>query len=102
MKWLEENRDMFSGHVYDPLLMTIDIEDAVNNAKFFENTIAQRDLVAFATENAEDANKLMTNLRNMKLRVNVVQVDPRANPDSFRPDHSKIKNSADLIGQVSH
>ena len=101
MKWLEENREMFSGQVYEPLIMTIDIQDAARNAKFFENTIAQRDLVAFAAENAEDANKLMTSLRDMGLRVNVLQVDPLANPDQFRPDYSKVQNNKDFIGFLS-
>ena len=49
-EWLQNNQDKFSGNVYGPLLMCIDVIEAEKNAKYLENTIANRDLVAFAAE----------------------------------------------------
>ena len=73
MKWLENNHDQFAGRVYDPLLLYIDVETAAQNS----HVIPMCDLQAFAAENANDANKLMRQFREiMKLRVNVVQVYP--------------------------
>ena len=53
----------FSGTVYDPIMMGIDVHDAPANAKYLENTIAARDLVAFAAENNEDVNQLTRQFR---------------------------------------
>ena len=60
MKWLENNQDQFAGHVYDPLLIHIDVENATQNAKNLENVIPIRDLQAFAAENANDANETIS------------------------------------------
>ena len=49
-EWLQINRGEFNGNVYGPILMCIDVIDAGNNAKYLENTIPYRDLVAFAAE----------------------------------------------------
>ena len=54
--------------------------------KYLENAIPARDLVAFAAENAEDVNKLTRQFRDvMKLKVNVVQVDPNSDPERMQP-----------------
>ena len=90
MEWLEKNRDKFSGRVYEPMLMLIDVQDAEANAKFLEAVIHPRDLVAFAAENAEDTNALMKHLRALKgnsqnLRVNVIQVDSQIDLNQYQP-----------------
>jgi len=90
MEWLEKNRDKFSGRVYEPMLMLIDVQDAEANAKFLEAVIHPRDLVAFAAENAEDTNALMKHLRALKgnsqnLRVNVIQVDSQIDLNLYQP-----------------
>merc|ERR1712062_550328 len=64
MKWLETNRDQFVGHVHDPIMITIDVQNATQNTKYLEYVIGMRDLQAFAAENAEDANSLMKQFRS--------------------------------------
>ena len=104
MKWLEDNRDQFAGHVYDPLLICIDVQDAAQNAKYLECVIPLRDLQAFAAENAEDTNLLMRQFRDkMKLRVNVVQVDPNPDMNRCQPRGGEgYQNHQDLIGYLSN
>ena len=92
MNWLQDNRDHFRGNIHEPILMGIDVQNAGENAIYLENIIPSRDLVAFAAENAEDANKLMTQLRQrMGLRVNVIQVDPNGDPERMRARSGQIK-----------
>ena len=99
MRWLQDNRDQFSGRVYDPIMMGIDVIDAANNAKYLENAIPARELVAFAAENKDDMNKLLSQFREvMRLRVNVVQVDPTADPDRMR-HKSELMNAPDFKGK---
>ena len=93
MKWLADHRDEFRGKIYDPILMDMDVKNPSVNAKYVENTIAIRDLVAFAAETADDANKLMKQFREvMNLKVNVIQVDPNADPNRMRARSGDIKN----------
>ena len=49
-EWLQNNQDKFNGNVHGPLLMCIDVIEAEKNAKYLENIIQYRDLVAFAAE----------------------------------------------------
>ena len=105
MKWLENNQDQFAGHVYDPLLIHIDVENATQNAKYLENVIPIRDIQAFAAENANDANMLMRQFREvMNLKVIVVQVDPNANMNQYQPEPRDVghKNHQDFIGYLSN
>ena len=91
--WLQNNKDKFIGKIHNPLLMIIDVKNAHINAKYLESTIKVQDLLAFAAENAQDANKLMTELRqNMKLRVNVIQVDPSDEIQSAEFSFSELFN----------
>ena len=100
MAWLKDNRDQFHGKIYDPMLIGIDVKDAFNNAKYLENTIPARDLVAFAAETAEDANKLMRQFREvMKLRVNVIQVDRTADPERMRARSGVDSNIPEFKGK---
>ena len=60
--------------------------------------------MAFAAENAEDVNKLTRQFRDvMKLKVNVVQVDPNADPDP-QPKPGQVNalcNVPDFKGIIS-
>ena len=61
------------------------------HSKYFsllsENSIQIRDMVAFAAEEADDANLLMEQLRNIsKLRINVVTVPRDADMQNYSPD----------------
>ena len=90
--------DHFSGTVYDPIMMGIDVLDGPANAKYLENAIAARDLVAFAAENAEDVNQLTRQFRDvMNLRVNIIQVDPNLDPERMHP-RSENPNAPDFKG----
>ena len=104
MKWLETNRDQFVGHVHDPIMITIDVQNATQNAKYLEYVIGMRDLQAFAAENAEDANSLMKQFRSkMNLRVNIVQVDPNPDMNRYQPRGGGGHQShQDLIGYLSN
>ena len=39
MKWLQNHKDEFSGHVYEPIMVAIDVHDAAKNAKVFMNYV---------------------------------------------------------------
>ncbi|XP_034178803.2 structural maintenance of chromosomes 5 [Osmia lignaria lignaria] len=74
--WLRDNRDKFSGIIHEPILLNINVKDA-SYAKYLENTIPYRDLIAFVCENKKDMNLLLHFLRGeQKLQVNAVHSDP--------------------------
>ncbi|KAG5343223.1 SMC5 protein, partial [Acromyrmex heyeri] len=74
--WLKENRDKFSATVHLPMLLNINVKDA-SYAKYLENIIPFRDLIAFTCEDKRDMNLLLKYLREQqKLKVNVVHSDP--------------------------
>jgi len=74
--WLKENRDKFSATVHQPMLLNINVKEA-SYAKYLENIIPFRDLVAFTCENKQDMNLLLKYLRDQqKLQINVVHSDP--------------------------
>lgn len=74
--WLKENRDKFSATVHLPMLLNINVKDA-SYAKYLENIIPFRDLIAFTCEDKRDMNLLLKYLRDQqKLQVNVVHSDP--------------------------
>jgi len=73
--WLRENRDKFSATVYEPMLLSINVKEA-SYAKYLENIISFRDLVAFTCENKQDMNLLLKYLRDQqKLQVNAIYSD---------------------------
>lgn len=73
--WLKENRDKFSATVYEPMLLSINVKEA-SYAKYLENIIPFRDLVAFTCENKQDMNLLLKYLRDQqKLQVNAIYSD---------------------------
>jgi len=74
--WLTENRDKFSATVHQPMLLNINVKEA-SYAKYLENIIPFRDLIAFTCEDKQDMNLLLKYLRDQqKLQVNVVHSDP--------------------------
>ncbi len=84
-QWLNQNKDKFRGKVYEPLIMNVFVKNAEVNARYLETCVPARDLVAFAAEDVEDCNALMKQFReNMKLRVNVVHVDGKGDPERHR------------------
>ncbi|GAB0099573.1 Structural maintenance of chromosomes protein 5 [Sergentomyia squamirostris] len=75
-KWLKENRNLFRGRVYNPILIELKLRNPAEG-KFLENIIPFRDLQAFVCEDTQDMKLLVTKLtKELKLRVNVVQSDP--------------------------
>ncbi|XP_011880783.1 PREDICTED: structural maintenance of chromosomes protein 5 [Vollenhovia emeryi] len=73
--WLRENRDKFSATVHQPMLLNINVKQA-SYAKYLENIIPFRDLIAFTCEDKRDMNLLLKYLREQqKLQVNVVHSD---------------------------
>lgn len=74
--WLRENKDKFSAPVHEPMLLHINIKEA-SYAKYLENIIPYRDLIAFTCENKQDMKLLLMYLREkQKLQVNVIHSDP--------------------------
>ncbi|XP_055383062.1 structural maintenance of chromosomes protein 5 [Condylostylus longicornis] len=83
--WLRQNRDIFEAQVYEPMVLELNINDS-NNAKYIENIVNARDLLAFTCESKSDMNKLVQHLCNEKgLKVSVVHCDA-AEHCLYRPD----------------
>ncbi|XP_059607727.1 structural maintenance of chromosomes protein 5 [Phlebotomus argentipes] len=83
--WLRENRQIFSGRIYDPIALELKVKNK-DDAKFLENTISVRDFTAFLCEKTEDAKKLIKKLTHeMKLKVNIVQSDT-ATQVNYKPN----------------
>ncbi|KAM7356002.1 structural maintenance of chromosomes 5 [Cochliomyia hominivorax] len=84
IQWLDTNMHMFRGRVYKPLI----IELIVNNqhfAKYLENTISLRDLLAFSCENTSDVSTFTTELCiNKKLMLNIFHA-PEPDESIFIP-----------------
>jgi structural maintenance of chromosomes protein 5 len=75
-EWLQNNRDQFQGHIFDPVIVEISVTKK-DFAKYIENTIAQRDFEAFLCTNKEDMSKLIKIFRNdHKWKVNVAYTEP--------------------------
>ncbi|XP_078052832.1 structural maintenance of chromosomes 5 [Augochlora pura] len=76
VQWLKENRDKFTGKVYEPIFLNINVKDAFY-AKYLESVIPFRDLIAFVCESKQDMNLLLHYLRDeQKLQVNAAHSDP--------------------------
>ena len=84
--WLQENRNQFEGHIYDPIIIEVNVKNK-NDAKYIENTIAIKDLISFTCTKKQDMEKLIKKLRNeMKLAVNVVFSED-SNEIEFQPNY---------------
>lgn len=79
--WLRDNTDKFATTVHEPMMLNINVANG-RYSKYFENTIASRDLCAFVCENKQDMNMLLKYLRDQqRLQVNCVHSDPNKNVD---------------------
>lgn len=74
VQWLRNNKDQFVGRVFEPMLLYINVPR--DYAKYFENHISFRDLVAFVCEEKEDMNRLIRYASQQKLKINVLHSDP--------------------------
>lgn len=71
--WLKDNRDMFSGVIYDPVMLEINVKDR-KNAKYIENIVAVKDLTCFICENTDDVGRLKNELCvNRKLKISIAE-----------------------------
>lgn len=73
--WLKDNRHMFKGHIYDPIMLELRLEKQ-ENAKYLENTIQIRDFLSFGCENVDDMEVFVREMRvKHKLSVNAYHAD---------------------------
>ncbi|XP_063706320.1 structural maintenance of chromosomes protein 5 [Culicoides brevitarsis] len=73
--WLRENRQMFKGHIYDPIVLELRL-DKQDDAKFLENTVQLRDFFSFGCENADDLELFLREMRvKHKLQVSAYHAD---------------------------
>nr|XP_023682241.1 structural maintenance of chromosomes protein 5 isoform X1 [Paramormyrops kingsleyae] len=76
LQWLRQNRTLFKGNVYEPMMLVINVRDH-RHAKYIESHIPTNDLRAFVFQKQEDMAKFMTEVRDQqKWRVNAV-IAPR-------------------------
>jgi len=66
-------------------------------AKYLENIVSNKDLVAFICEDAEDVKSFMQQMHQMNLTVNIFHVVKEPS-SSFQPQHSINKYQYVLIG----
>uniref|UniRef100_A0A8C7TQI5 Structural maintenance of chromosomes protein 5 n=1 Tax=Oncorhynchus mykiss TaxID=8022 RepID=A0A8C7TQI5_ONCMY len=72
VQWLRQNKHIFSGNVYEPMMLVISVRNP-NHAKYVENHIPFNDLRAFVFQKREDMEKFMMEVRDSQnLRVNSV------------------------------
>ncbi|XP_069672097.1 structural maintenance of chromosomes protein 5 [Periplaneta americana] len=74
--WFRRNKDNFRYNIFEPMMLEINVTVA-GNAKYVENVVSSRDLVAFTCEDKDDMNKLLTVLRDEQhLKINAVHSGP--------------------------
>jgi len=56
-------------------------------AKYLENIVSNKDLVAFICEEADDVKRFMNQMHDMKLLVNIFHV-VQEHSSTFQPPHS--------------
>uniref|UniRef100_A0A1I8MVV4 Structural maintenance of chromosomes protein 5 n=1 Tax=Musca domestica TaxID=7370 RepID=A0A1I8MVV4_MUSDO len=84
IKWIDENADIFEGRVYKPAYIELTVIDE-KHAKYLENIIKIRDLLAFSCESAADLSVLATELcSKKKLEVSICHAPPPSE-SSFTP-----------------
>ncbi|XP_071374248.1 structural maintenance of chromosomes protein 5 [Centroberyx affinis] len=72
LQWLRENRQLFSGNVYEPMMLVINVRDH-RFAKYVESHIPFHDLRAFVFQRKDDTEKFMTEVRALDiLKVNSI------------------------------
>ncbi|XP_029291265.1 LOW QUALITY PROTEIN: structural maintenance of chromosomes protein 5 [Cottoperca gobio] len=72
LQWLRQNRQLFGGHVHEPMMLVINVRDH-RFAKFVETHISFHDLRAFVFQRKDDMEMFMTEVRDkMNLKVNSI------------------------------
>ncbi|XP_067886687.1 structural maintenance of chromosomes protein 5 isoform X2 [Heterodontus francisci] len=70
--WLRQNRNRFRGHIYEPIMLELNVKDS-RNAKYIENHISMNDMRAFVCVNMDDMDAFLSEVRDkQKLKVNAV------------------------------
>uniref|UniRef100_A0A669DFE3 Structural maintenance of chromosomes protein 5 n=1 Tax=Oreochromis niloticus TaxID=8128 RepID=A0A669DFE3_ORENI len=72
LQWLRQNKQLFRGNVYEPMMLVINVKDH-RFAKYVENHISFHDLRAFVFQRKDDMEKFMIEVRDkMNLKVNSI------------------------------
>ncbi|XP_013875182.1 structural maintenance of chromosomes protein 5 [Austrofundulus limnaeus] len=72
LQWLRDNRNLFVGNVYEPMMLVINVKDN-RFAKYVENHISFNDLRSFVFQRKDDMEKFMTEVRDkLNLKVNSI------------------------------
>ncbi|XP_038660023.1 structural maintenance of chromosomes protein 5 [Scyliorhinus canicula] len=70
--WLRQNRNRFRGHIYEPIMLELNMKDS-RNAKYIENHIPMNDMRAFVCVNMDDMGVFLSEVRDkQRLKVNAV------------------------------
>ncbi|EDV40819.1 uncharacterized protein Dana_GF23727 [Drosophila ananassae] len=76
MNWLAQNKQRYKGNVYDPMIFELSMQN-IDAAKYLENVVKQRDLMAFSCEDKEDMSDMINELCvKQKLGVNIIYCAP--------------------------
>nr|XP_014089188.1 structural maintenance of chromosomes protein 5 [Bactrocera oleae] len=85
VQWLRDHQQLFKGTVYKPMILELSVLDP-EHAKYFENIISLRDLLAFTCEDKDDVSLLVSELCvKQKLHINVGHA-PTSSRINYRPD----------------
>ncbi|KAG5261820.1 hypothetical protein AALO_G00288890 [Alosa alosa] len=85
--WLRQNKQLFKGNAYEPMMLEIRVRDA-RHSKYIESHIPVNDLRAFVFQKQEDMERFMVEVRDSQnLRVNAVIAPPdsHASKPASRP-----------------
>nr|XP_040049541.1 structural maintenance of chromosomes protein 5 [Gasterosteus aculeatus aculeatus] len=90
LQWLRQNRQLFVGNVYEPMMLVINVRDH-RFAKFVENHISFHDLRAFVFQKKDDMERFMTEVRD-KLNLKVNSISAPEDSCSRRPPSRNIES----------
>nr|XP_019945077.1 PREDICTED: structural maintenance of chromosomes protein 5 [Paralichthys olivaceus] len=72
LQWLRQNKSLFVGNVYEPMMLMINVKDPLH-AKYVESHIPFHDLRSFVFQRKDDMEKFMTEVRDkLNLKVNSI------------------------------
>ncbi|XP_034445618.1 structural maintenance of chromosomes protein 5 [Hippoglossus hippoglossus] len=78
LQWLRQNRNMFAGNVYEPMMLMINVKDPCF-AKYVETHIPFRDLRSFVFQRRDDMETFMTEVRDkLNLKVNSISAPDKS------------------------
>ncbi|KAM7412011.1 hypothetical protein PAMA_021807 [Pampus argenteus] len=90
LQWLRQNRTLFSGNVYEPMMLVINVKDN-RFAKYVETHISFHDLRAFVFQKKDDMEKFMIEVRD-KLNLKVNSISAPEESCSKRPPSRRIES----------